>query len=188
MVAAGAIVREINVPNLGWLRLAHALKISSEFSIGWDAAYHSPNSDLLEPATRITVALGATSTALDVLAAEKLRGWAFEHVHAIFDGGVDAIVTPTTSVTAPVIDPGALEAGESNTPLQVELLKYVFLCNFLGLPGISVPVGSDSTNAGMPIGLQLMGAQWSEDVLLNIANQMALPIKNPPSYVDVLRK
>jgi Asp-tRNA(Asn)/Glu-tRNA(Gln) amidotransferase A subunit family amidase len=40
----------------------------------------------------------------------------------------------------------------------------------------------------MPIGLQLMGAQWSEDVLLNIANQMALPIKNPPSYVDVLRK
>ena len=37
-------------------------------------------------------------------------------------------------------------------PFQVELLKYVFLANFLGLPSLSVPVGFDESNNGMPIG------------------------------------
>lgn len=36
--------------------------------------------------------------------------------------------------------------------------------NFIGLPAISVPVGSDSK--GLPIGLQLLGKAWREGTLL----------------------
>jgi len=78
--------------------------------------------------------------------------------------------------------------GESNTPLQVELLKYVFLANFLGLPSISVPVGFDASNSGMPIGLMLTGAQYTEDVLLRLARaaESAEPLAPPTDAVDLL--
>jgi Asp-tRNA(Asn)/Glu-tRNA(Gln) amidotransferase A subunit family amidase len=185
----GATVQKVNIPNLGWLRLSHAMKISSEFAVGWDKPFHDTTSnDNLEPNTRITVALGSTSTALEVTSAEKLRRFAFDHVHAIFDSGVDAIVTPTVGVSAPALTEAIKERGESNTPMNVEFLKYVFLGNLCGLPGISVPVGVDATNAGLPIGLMLTGAQWAEDKLLRIgaAVEEDAVMKPPTDVVDLL--
>jgi len=37
--AAGAVVVPIEIPNLGWLRLAHAIKISTEFASKWDTKH-----------------------------------------------------------------------------------------------------------------------------------------------------
>lgn len=142
-------------------------------------------SHLLEPATRITLALGGSATATEVLAGEKLRRWAFDYIHAIFDDNVTAIVTPTTSISAPRVSQESLAYGESNTTQIVELLKYVFLGNFLGLPGVSVPVGSDSLNNGLPVGLMLTGAQWSEDTLLRIAAAANGQAMRPAAAVDL---
>jgi Asp-tRNA(Asn)/Glu-tRNA(Gln) amidotransferase A subunit family amidase len=73
-------------------------------------------------------------------------------VDAVFNDGVDAIVTPTVPMSAPRIPDGFnFDTGESNTPLNVAMLKYVFVGNFLGLPGVSVPVGFDEGNGGMPL-------------------------------------
>lgn len=43
MVRLGAIIRPIAIPNLGWLRLAHAIKITSEFTMAWDSAMNDPS-------------------------------------------------------------------------------------------------------------------------------------------------
>lgn len=40
---------------------------------------------------------------------------------------VDAVVTPTVPISAPVVPPSVLARGENNVALNVELLKYVFL-------------------------------------------------------------
>ena len=48
--------------------------------------------------------------------------------------------------------------------------RYVFLGNYLGLPGVSVPVGFDRHNNGMPVGLMFSGPHWSEDRLLKLAS------------------
>jgi aspartyl-tRNA(Asn)/glutamyl-tRNA(Gln) amidotransferase subunit A len=45
---------------------------------------------------------------------------------------------------------------------------YTASANLAGIPGISVPCGLSSE--GLPIGLQLVGKHWSENVLLNLAN------------------
>ena len=45
---------------------------------------------------------------------------------------------------------------------------YTVSANLTGTPGISVPCGFSSE--GLPIGLQLVGNYWSEDILLNLAN------------------
>jgi aspartyl-tRNA(Asn)/glutamyl-tRNA(Gln) amidotransferase subunit A len=75
----------------------------------------------------------------------------------------DAILTPTAPTTA-------FKIGEkSDDPLAMYLSDiYTASANLAGIPGISVPCGLSSEN--LPIGLQLVGNFWAEDVLLNLAN------------------
>ena len=75
----------------------------------------------------------------------------------------DAILTPTSPTTA-------FKIGEkSDDPLAMYLSDiYTASANLAGIPGISVPCGVSTEN--LPIGLQLVGKHWSEDILLNLAN------------------
>jgi aspartyl-tRNA(Asn)/glutamyl-tRNA(Gln) amidotransferase subunit A len=75
----------------------------------------------------------------------------------------DAILTPTSPTTA-------FKIGErSDDPLAMYLSDiYTVSANLAGLPGISVPCGLSSN--GLPIGMQLIGNFWSEDLLLNLAS------------------
>lgn len=75
----------------------------------------------------------------------------------------DVILTPTSPTTA-------FKFGEkSDDPLAMYLSDiYTASANLASIPGISVPCGLSAD--GMPIGLQLVGKNWSEDVLLNMAN------------------
>jgi aspartyl-tRNA(Asn)/glutamyl-tRNA(Gln) amidotransferase subunit A len=45
---------------------------------------------------------------------------------------------------------------------------FTLPANLAGLPGISVPAGFDGN--GLPIGLQLLGPRFREDVLLSVAH------------------
>lgn len=167
LVARGAKVKEFRIPNINLARLSHGLKITAEFAMRWDRAYHDPQSSL-EGNTRITIGLGLALGAVEVLAAEKVRSYIFDRVREIFvDGDIDVILTPTTSLTAPVIPEGAMEYGVSNTPLTVELCKYIFLGNLIGLPGMSSPIGVDP--GGMPIGGLITSWQWDEDKIFRIS-------------------
>ncbi len=75
----------------------------------------------------------------------------------------DAILTPTSPTTA-------FKIGEkSDDPLAMYLSDvYTASANLAGIPGVSVPCGLSAE--GLPIGLQLVGKNWSEDVLLNLTN------------------
>ena len=53
-------------------------------------------------------------------------------------------------------------------PVQMYLNDvFTVTVNLAGLPGISVPAGTDKN--GLPLGLQLIGRPWAEDDLLNHA-------------------
>lgn len=77
---------------------------------------------------------------------------------------VDAIVTPTTPTAA-------FKAGEkSDDPLQMYLSDiFTISCNLAGICGISVPCGF-TKSPKLPIGLQLLGKPFGEEVLLKIAH------------------
>jgi aspartyl-tRNA(Asn)/glutamyl-tRNA(Gln) amidotransferase subunit A len=44
-----------------------------------------------------------------------------------------------------------------------------FFCNYYGLPAISVPCGFSEN--GLPLGLQVVGQQWGEGKVLDIAHR-----------------
>jgi aspartyl-tRNA(Asn)/glutamyl-tRNA(Gln) amidotransferase subunit A len=80
---------------------------------------------------------------------------------------VDLLVTPTTPIPAPAIadlrkDPEALR------PAELVLLRNTRPFNVWALPAISVPCGF--TKGGLPIGLQIAGPPWREDLVLRLAH------------------
>jgi aspartyl-tRNA(Asn)/glutamyl-tRNA(Gln) amidotransferase subunit A len=75
----------------------------------------------------------------------------------------DVIVTPTAPTTA-------FKIGEKTAdPLQMYLSDiFTISVNLAGVPGMSLPCGFDE--AGMPIGLQIIGRHFDEARLLKVAH------------------
>ena len=73
----------------------------------------------------------------------------------------DAIVSATSPTVAFPI------GAKTQDPLSMYLCDVLTLGgNLAGLPGISVPCG---TADGLPVGLQVLGPQWGENVVLRVA-------------------
>lgn len=51
---------------------------------------------------------------------------------------------------------------------ESQLMRYMFIANCTGHPGVSFPVGA-TKGRRLPIGLQLIGRPWSEGLLLKLA-------------------
>jgi aspartyl-tRNA(Asn)/glutamyl-tRNA(Gln) amidotransferase subunit A len=87
----------------------------------------------------------------------------------------DAIIMPTSPTVA-------FKIGEkSDDPLAMYLNDvYTVSANLAGIPGISVPCGMSSN--GLPIGLQLLGNNWSESLLLNLSHayEKSFPLNAKP--------
>ena len=192
----GATVVPISIPHLQWMSLSHGIKISSEFTMGFDKIYHS-NFELLEPNTQVTIGIGKSLSALEVICAEKLRAWTFHYMRGLFEEhSLAAIVTPTVGVVPPPLSSEARQCGENNNPLVIKMLKYIFMGNFVGMPGYTVPVGytqPEGSEDHLPIGLHFMGNHWTEHKLLRLANAWddiyADSIRRPRQFfADVLAR
>jgi aspartyl-tRNA(Asn)/glutamyl-tRNA(Gln) amidotransferase subunit A len=98
--------------------------------------------------------------------ARKVRTLIKRDFENVFASGVDAILAPTTPSAA-------FGIGEVSKADPTEMyLNDVFTVtlNLAGLPGVSVPAGL--SEAGLPLGLQLIGRPWEEGDLLNIAHSL----------------
>jgi aspartyl-tRNA(Asn)/glutamyl-tRNA(Gln) amidotransferase subunit A len=108
-----------------------------------------------------TYALSAGYYDAYYLKAQKVRTLIKRDFDVLWEAGFDALVAPTSPSVAfrfgaRMADPVAMYLSDACT-LPV---------NMAGLPGISIPCG---LSEGMPVGLQLIGAPWSEAELLGLA-------------------
>jgi aspartyl-tRNA(Asn)/glutamyl-tRNA(Gln) amidotransferase subunit A len=110
-----------------------------------------------------TYALSAGYYDAYYLKAQKVRTLILRDFENAFKK-VDLIVTPTAPTTA-------FKIGEkADDPLGMYLSDiFTITCNLAGLPGISVPCGSDE--GGLPIGMQLIGNHFEEGMLLRAGHQ-----------------
>ncbi|HET6620935.1 MAG TPA: amidase family protein, partial [Dongiaceae bacterium] len=79
--------------------------------------------------------------------------------------GTDALVCPTVPITPPPV----ADLSDDEVYLKTNMLALRNTCpaSFLALCAVTLPAGRDA--AGMPVGLQLVGAPGSEARLLAIA-------------------
>ena len=93
----------------------------------------------------------------------------------------DVILTPTSPTTA-------FKIGErSNNPLEMYLADlYTVPVNIAGIPAISIPCGVDSNN--LPIGMQLIGKHFAEDMLFRVAYAFEQDFKFREKYKPDFRK
>jgi Asp-tRNA(Asn)/Glu-tRNA(Gln) amidotransferase A subunit family amidase len=161
LVAAGATVVEVELPDLELCRVAHAVTILCEMATTMDR--HVGNLGQHGLAVRINLALARALTGRDYVRAQMVRTRMSRHFARVFES-CDVIATPTTAIVAPPFRDDVAPRGESNLEVVSALMRFVAPLNLTGHPALSVPAGYDAD--GLPIGLQLIGRPWEEHVLL----------------------
>jgi len=152
--AAGATVVPIELPYYEEITFATMMGLQAEAY-----AYHRP--DLQSrwgsyfAGTRAAVVAGALVPAGDYAQSQRARRAVQRLVAKIYDE-VDLIVTPTASAGAPAYS--ELSFDGLLDPLHTPYW------NALGNPAMSVPMGF--SNAGLPIGLQIVGKPFDEAAVL----------------------
>jgi aspartyl-tRNA(Asn)/glutamyl-tRNA(Gln) amidotransferase subunit A len=122
--------------------------------------------DIYQPETLRRIRHGAGISAAAYIQRRQELGRERRRAQDFFSE-VDLLVTPTTRIPAPAIadlkkDPDALR------PAEIILLRNTRPFNVWGLPAISLPCGF--TKSCLPIGLQIAGPYWREDLVLRLAH------------------
>jgi aspartyl-tRNA(Asn)/glutamyl-tRNA(Gln) amidotransferase subunit A len=181
--AAGATIDEVSLPHTDYGLATYYIVAPAEASANlarYDGLRYGPHhaeGDVLanylatrgrgfgaEVKRRImlgTYALSAGYYDAYYLKAQKVRTLIKADFDALWTLGFDALVAPTSPTVAfrfgdRLADPVAMYLSDACT-LPV---------NMAGLPGISIPCG---LSEGLPVGLQLIGAPWSEAELFGLA-------------------
>jgi Asp-tRNA(Asn)/Glu-tRNA(Gln) amidotransferase A subunit family amidase len=161
----GAEVAEFEIRDLALLRTAHLITIVSEMIAShlrhlrghWRDYGHD---------VRLNLGLARHLAAADYVQAQRVRARVGGRMAEIL-GRVDAVATPTTTCTAPVLPDGGRRTGLSDLALGDRIMRNCVLANMTGLPAITFPAGFDE--AGLPVGFQLIGRPWEEHRLLRAA-------------------
>jgi aspartyl-tRNA(Asn)/glutamyl-tRNA(Gln) amidotransferase subunit A len=160
LAALGAEIRDIEllVPTDRTLQSAESYSVHAEFV--------AHNSELYQPETLRRIRSGQNINPEALSESRRELEQARRDIAAVF-AEVDVLVTPTTPIAAPTIaelkqNPDLLR------PRELLLLRNTRPANVWGLPAISIPCGF--TEAGLPIGLQIIGPHWAEARILQVAH------------------
>jgi aspartyl-tRNA(Asn)/glutamyl-tRNA(Gln) amidotransferase subunit A len=133
-------------------------------------AYHAENvaktPEMYQAETLRRINSGANVSAAEYILRRREMDEARRGIREIF-GRVDVLITPTMPMPAPTIADLKM-SPEALRPAELKLLRNTRPFNVWGLPAISVPCGF--TQSGLPIGLQIAGQHWREDLVLRVAH------------------
>ncbi len=140
--------------------------ISSEGSAIFEQLIKSGKVDQLADQHQIAgLKAGLEIPAKDYLKAMRIRALVQEAFHELLST-VDVLVAPTRFDPAPKItQPLDRLASDRRAPATPGLTALIPAGNLAGLPALSLPCGFAN---GMPMGLQLVGSPFSENMLLAI--------------------
>lgn len=142
------------------IRLAEAAEIHLKWLNTRAYDYSDEVRDMLIQGTKIS--------AVDYIRALRTVKEIRKEFLSILSRNVDAIITPTTIIPALRFDEETVSI-DKNTVLETRqaLLRNTIVFNSTGLPAISIPIGLTKDN--MPVGAQIIGPPFREDMVLSIA-------------------
>jgi aspartyl-tRNA(Asn)/glutamyl-tRNA(Gln) amidotransferase subunit A len=134
-----------------------------------------------DPAVRDRLIAGAMIPAAWVAQAHKFRRWFQTEVRRLFET-VDVILAPATPCMAPKLGQTTMVLGGETLNVRANMGLFTQPISFIGLPVAAVPVSSVGP---LPIGVQVIGPAWREDLVLRVAAHLEeagvcrAPIANP---------
>jgi aspartyl-tRNA(Asn)/glutamyl-tRNA(Gln) amidotransferase subunit A len=166
LAAAGATIHDFEVPNLEYgLGAIFAIELSSSTAYH-DASLRAGLTPQFEPDVRSLIEIGRLVTGPDYLKAEQFRRVLIEDFQSAFEE-LDAIITPTTPLTAWARDATTVEIAGGPESVLAASWRLTYPFNLTGMPAISLPCGFDRD--GLPIGLQIAAKPFDEAMVLRVA-------------------
>jgi len=105
----------------------------------------------------------------DYVNAQRMRAVFSREWDAIWKK-IDIVATPTTPTGAPLLEQRKITLNGKNEDVRLASTRLVRAFNYLGEPALSMPCGA--TSQGLPIGLQLISAPFTEPRLLQVAQTL----------------
>ena len=99
--------------------------------------------------------------------AQKFRRWYRAKVLELFKS-VDVIIAPATPCIAPKLGQVNFVLDGVELPVRANIGIHTQPISFIGLPVVAVPIPLQP----MPIGVQIIGAPWREDIALRVAHAL----------------
>jgi aspartyl-tRNA(Asn)/glutamyl-tRNA(Gln) amidotransferase subunit A len=112
---------------------------------------------------------GSLIPAADYVNAQRQRKQLVHEFHKLFRT-IDCLITPTTPITAPRIGQIEIELDGATHNTRILTTRFARGVNVLGFPALSIPCGASS--AGLPIGLQLIGWPFQENLLFTLGEAL----------------
>jgi len=153
-------LRQVAIP----VDVDRTLQSAESFAYHADSVARNPG--LYEPETLRRIRSGGEVKAADYIHARRKLDETRRTIQKVF-ADVDLLVMPTTPIPPPELAE-IKENPELLRPREILMLRNTRPVNVWGLPAISVPCGF--TSAGLPIGLQIVGPPWREDLVLQLAH------------------
>ena len=125
--------------------------------------------DEFDAEVRDRLIAGAMLPGAWVVRAQKLRGWYRERVAEAF-AGVDILLAPATPCRAPLIGQKTFVLDAREMLIRPNLGLFTQPFSFIGLPVCTVPVWTEGV--ALPIGVQVIGPPWREDLVLRVARAL----------------
>jgi len=107
---------------------------------------------------------GASPASKDYLLSANIRELAIKQFNDAFQK-VDVIIAPTTPVMPNKIGEDLVDLNGEKVDFLSQMIRLTSPGNYTGLPSLSVPCGLIDE---MPVGLQIIGPAFKEDVVLNV--------------------
>jgi aspartyl-tRNA(Asn)/glutamyl-tRNA(Gln) amidotransferase subunit A len=159
----GAVVFPVRIPDLAALNAVARVVLLAEAS-----AVMEPFVDQRQKFGADVMALldqGRLVPAIDYVNAQRLRKQMQREFHKLWST-VDCIVAPATPNVAPRIGDKTVRLGGQDEDVRLATTRFARGINALGVPALSMPCGLSS--AGLPIGLQIIGAAFQEPLILRL--------------------
>lgn len=139
---------------------------------------------LIKESVRWDASQGEKLTAMDIAVAETRRATICQNVNRFLET-YEFLVLPVTQVAPfPVEVEYPTEINGKKMNSYLEWMEIVYAITLTGLPAISVPCAF--TEAGMPVGLQIVGRRSNDLGVLQLAHAFEKAAKVPRPRVPVL--
>lgn len=162
MERLGAAVSEIQLPDIVQINAAARIMLWGEAS---SLYVNETDSSRFGADVWRLLEQGRLVPATDYVISQRLRTWFRKQFDEVWQH-IDALVMPSTPVTAPRVDEDEVDIEGQREDARIASTRFTRAINFLGEPALSLPCGRASN--GLPIGLQIVAPPFTDAWLLRI--------------------